>query len=185
MIESFRIALNNRKSEASLIFFFFLFFFLRQSATEVQWKGCTPFVIDGTVILADRLIQFHAAPFARSEFREAVISEYAGFAALARRHYHPVTYPQLALLCRGRQTCRRCICIHSFQRCAIIITYHSHRLRNHEWGWVYSIKITQRLFLLDDEARFVPKFLYIWRSNYIFLFPLPSSIKAKSTFIFL
>jgi len=57
---------------------------LYQGATDIQWKGCTPFVIDGTVILADRLVQFHAAPFTRSEFREAMISEYAGFAALAR-----------------------------------------------------------------------------------------------------
>lgn len=97
---------------AGLIFFLFLFS-LHQGAIEVQRGKCTPFVIDGAVIFADRLVQLHAAPFARGEFRGALISEYAGFAALARRHYHPVIYPQLTP--RGRQACRRCICIHSFQ----------------------------------------------------------------------
>lgn len=96
--------------------FFFSFFPRVKVLPGFNEEACTPFVTDGAVILADRLVQLHAAPFARGEFRGTLISKHAGFAALARRHYHPVAYPQLTPLRRGRQACRRCICILSDAR---------------------------------------------------------------------
>lgn len=75
-------------------------------------RGCTPFVVDGAVVLADRLVQLHAAPFARGEFRGAQVPEHAGFAALARRDYHPVAYLQVSpLRYRRRQASRGCVCV--------------------------------------------------------------------------
>jgi len=163
---------DTRRIWDTLSFSFFLV------GAEVQRGGCTPFVIDGAVILADRLVQLHTAPFTRGEFRGALISEHAGFAALARRHYHPVTYPQLAPLRRGRQASRRCICIHSFQRCAIIITYYSHRVRNHERVGSILLKLNYFVFFFyDDETRVYLGFYT--RVKFIF----SNAVKVKSNYI--
>lgn len=81
---------------------------------------CRPLVVDGAVVFSNRLIQFHAAPFAECKFCGTDVSQDTGFAALTGRYYYSVTYPEILLRHHGRYTRRWCVCVTSYNRFLIV-----------------------------------------------------------------